>query len=65
MAENISFKVKFCPSCGESLTRHNSFINEFWVASDTVYFCWCSQCYWRGEIVEVIRITAPELASDE
>lgn len=56
-------KLKYCPNCGESLLKSSSLLNEYWISDDTVYFCWCSECSWRGEIVEIKRVTAPELAS--
>lgn len=60
---NSEMQVKYCPNCGESLFKPYSLFNEYWVANDTVYFCWCSECSWRGEILEMKRVTAPELAS--
>jgi hypothetical protein len=59
---NIQFPIKYCPQCGESLQHPRSFINEFWISTDTAYFCWCHSCKWRGEIIEVIRVTAPDSA---
>jgi hypothetical protein len=60
----VEIKIKFCPNCGESLQEPASLLNEFWVSSDTAYFCWCSFCEWKGEIIEVTRITAPELVCE-
>jgi hypothetical protein len=62
--EKLKHKIEFCPSCGHSLLDPKSLLNMFSVAQDTAYFCWCSNCTWRGEIVEVVRITAPDLASN-
>ena len=62
MSEN-EITLKFCPNCGESLLEPNSFLNEYWISDDTAYFCWCSECSWRGEIIEIKRVIAPELAS--
>ncbi|OMP67220.1 hypothetical protein [Domibacillus epiphyticus] len=65
MAENKvdEIKLKYCPNCGESLLKPNSLLNEYWISQDTAYFCWCGECSWRGEIIEIIRVTAPELAT--
>lgn len=65
MAEknNYEIKLKYCPNCGESLLKPNSLLNEYWISEDTAYFCWCGECSWRGEIMEIKRVTAPELAT--
>lgn len=55
--------LKFCPNCGESLLKFSSFLNEYWISDDTAYFCWCGECSWRGEIIEIRRVTAPELSN--
>lgn len=55
-------KIEFCPSCGQSLRDPKSILNEYWISSDTAYFCWCRHCSWSGEIIQVKRIIAPELA---
>ncbi|GAB7389143.1 hypothetical protein BSNK01_29810 [Bacillaceae bacterium] len=54
--------VHFCPICGHSLHARESFVAEYWSAKQTVYFCWCHQCRWRGEITEVVEVTATELS---
>jgi C4-type Zn-finger protein len=56
--------VRFCPCCGESLRDPKSLLNVFTEGQEFVYFCWCRQCSWRGEIMSVTRVTAPELSSD-
>ncbi|WP_071394123.1 hypothetical protein [Bacillus tuaregi] len=61
--EPYTIKPKFCPNCGESLMNPRSLLNEYWVSDDIAYFCYCSECSWSGEIVEISRVTAPELAS--
>jgi hypothetical protein len=65
MAEmtNYEIKLKYCPNCGESLLKAGSLLNEYWISEDTAYFCWCGDCSWRGEIIEVTRVTGPELAT--
>lgn len=59
-----------CPRCGQLFEEPRSFLNEYWTSSETVYFCWCSNCLWRGEITrsgevtEVERVTATEPEED-
>lgn len=57
--------VEYCPGCGRTLSDGASFVQEFWVASETVHFCWCAACSWRGEIKSVIRMIAIEPAEDD
>lgn len=56
--------ISYCPNCGQSLLDPKSLVNEFSISADTGYFCWCSKCFWRGEIIEITRVIAPELASE-
>lgn len=52
--------ARFCPRCGTSLTGSAGFVQEYWVADDTVYFCWCHACHWRGEVKAVTRVYGVE-----
>lgn len=69
--ENIDSDVKIqnkavhCPNCGQPMQEPGSLINEYWDSQDTVYYCWCSNCRWKGEVREVSRITATEPAEEE
>lgn len=60
--EKYEIKLKYCPNCGESLLNSRSLLNEYWISNDIAYFCYCSECSWKGEILEIHRVTAPELA---
>ena len=57
--------VRYCPGCGHSLENAQSLLNEYWIGTDTVYFCWCFTCSWTGEIVETTRVTAFEPAEEK
>lgn len=57
---NPEFKVKYCPKCGESLLNERSLLNEYWDSENTVYFCWCHDCSWTGEVNEVLRVVTTE-----
>jgi hypothetical protein len=50
----------FCNGCGNPMNDPKSIIIEYWSADNTVYFCWCHVCKWRGEVVEVKRIVTTE-----
>jgi hypothetical protein len=63
MAER-NVEVACCPGCGQSLALRNSFVQEFWMATDTIYFCWCCFCKWRGEVKSVARVIGIEPAGD-
>lgn len=60
--EKYEITLKYCPNCGESLLNPRSLLNEYWISNDIAYFCYCSECSWKGEIHEIHRVTAPELA---
>jgi hypothetical protein len=53
-------KIKYCPSCGYSLEHPHCILNEFWIAEDTAYYCWCQNCKWSGEVINVTRIITTE-----
>jgi hypothetical protein len=52
--------LRFCNGCGSSMHDPRSIIIEYWNSDNTVYFCWCHACGWRGEVVEVKRIVTTE-----
>jgi hypothetical protein len=58
-------QINHCPRCGRLLSAGSNFVQEFWVADETVYFCWCSSCAWRGEIKPVTRVIGIEPAEDD
>lgn len=57
-------RTLYCPNCAGSLVEPGSFVNEYWMSSETVYFCWCSQCGFRCEVSEVSRVTTTEPSED-
>lgn len=56
--------TNYCPNCGESMALPSSLVVEYWSANDTIHFCWCSTCHWRGEIKKVVRVTTLEIDED-
>jgi hypothetical protein len=61
----LDSSVRFCPACGQALAVGMSYLQEFWVATETIYYCWCSSCSWRGEIKAVARVIGVEPAEDD
>jgi hypothetical protein len=57
--------VGYCPRCGTSFFSVGAFVQEYWVAAETIHFCWCPACLWRGEIKAVDRVYGVEPAEDE
>lgn len=57
-------EVRYCPGCGHTLQDARSLLNEFWVAEETVYFCWCFTCSWSGEIKKITRVVISEQAEE-
>jgi len=53
-------EARFCPRCGVAFAGGNGFVQEYWISIDTVYFCWCSSCYWRGEVKAVSEVYGVE-----
>jgi hypothetical protein len=62
---NWTGDVNYCPRCGSSLAEGPSFLQEFWVADDTIHYCWCAGCSWRGEIKAVTRMLSLEVVEDD
>lgn len=52
----------YCPRCGASLEGPRSLVQEYWVAGETVFHCWCRACSFTGDVVEVERIVTHEAA---
>jgi len=53
--------IHHCPYCGNSLKENNSFIAEYWSAEQNIFFCWCHQCGWRGEVIKIDQVIASEI----
>jgi hypothetical protein len=49
-----------CPRCAEFFSTHG-FASAFWAADSIVYFCWCGQCGWLGEVWELHAVTSHEV----
>lgn len=56
--------IQYCPCCGCALNQSFSLVDQIWTGIDTISICWCSNCLWHGEIIEVKRVTAYELVED-
>ena len=54
--------VAFCPRCGASMSGAESFVQEYWMADQTVYNCWCRECDLTWELVRVERVVTHEAA---
>jgi hypothetical protein len=52
--------VAYCPRCGSSLAGSDSFVQELWVASETVYHCWCRSCGFTWNLTRVERVVTHE-----
>jgi formate dehydrogenase maturation protein FdhE len=59
-AEDVA--VAFCPRCGASMSGAESFVQEYWMADQTVYNCWCRECDLTWELVRVERVVTHEAA---
>ncbi|MFB5193009.1 hypothetical protein [Alicyclobacillus fastidiosus] len=53
-----------CPGCGDPLGRATSLIVAYWRDYESVYFCYCANCGWEGEIVEHVHHIAYELSEE-
>jgi transcription elongation factor Elf1 len=54
----------FCPRCTSGLSDQG-ITSAFWRAEDTIYFAWCRNCGWRGDIVEISFVTGWEIDEDD
>lgn len=60
-ARHFLDRPRFCPNCGHSLIENlHGFFSEYWRAEDRVYFTWCWECEWTGEIVKVDQVFITE-----
>ena len=53
--------IHYCPYCGNALQEDKSFVLEYWNSEQDIFFCWCHDCGWRGEITKVIQVTTTEV----
>jgi hypothetical protein len=49
-----------CPGCGEKLSDPASFVQEYWVGSETRFMVWCRVCRGTYTVVPVERYEAHE-----
>jgi hypothetical protein len=49
-----------CPGCGASLSDPRSFVQEFWVASETRFLVWCHLCGGTYTVVPIERFVGTE-----
>lgn len=57
-------RTNHCPNCGADMMLPSSLVVEYWSAHETIHFCWCSVCLWRGEIKKIVRVTTVEVEED-
>jgi hypothetical protein len=50
----------FCPRCGGQLEDPRSFVQEYWVADETIYRCWCRRCAFGWDLKVVERVVSHE-----
>lgn len=50
---------RFCPECGSGLDR-DSFVQEFWVSTESRFLIWCRACSFTGTVVRVTRFETHE-----
>ena len=51
--------VRFCPGCGASLAD-SSLVQEFWVAADRHFLCWCAGCGMLSTVVLAAALVSHE-----
>lgn len=52
--------VRYCPSCGYDLQDPQGFLQEYWVAEDRNFLCWCPACSLLCTVTAPKRITSHE-----
>jgi hypothetical protein len=58
----VSPEVPFrsCPGCGAELADVRSFVQEYWVASETRFLVWCHRCGGTYTVVPIDRFVGTE-----
>ena len=51
--------MRFCPACGSALADA-AFVQEFWVAADRHFVCWCAACELMCTVVVARRLVGTE-----
>jgi hypothetical protein len=52
----------YCPRCGASLAPRENLVQEYWVAEETRFYCWCRTCGFAGDVRFVERVVSHEVA---
>ena len=50
-----------CPRCTARFAE-SGLSSAFWQADETVYFSWCHECGWFGDIIEISSVVSYERA---
>lgn len=51
--------VRFCPVCGAGL-EEPAFVQEYWVADDRQFLCWCPGCGTMSTVVLAAHVVSHE-----
>jgi hypothetical protein len=51
--------VSFCPVCGAGLDEP-AFVQEYWVADDRQFLCWCHGCGTMSTVVLAAHVVSHE-----
>jgi hypothetical protein len=58
LAPDLPFRS--CPGCGAALSDLRSFVQEYWVASETRFLVWCHRCGGTYTVVPIERFVGTE-----
>ena len=47
--------LSFCPRCAGRVDRPEAFVQELWVAEESVFHIWCPACGFAGNVVPTER----------
>ena len=53
-------RARFCPACGAALDDRPAFVQEYWEAERTNFFCWCRACGATATVSFGERVVASE-----
>lgn len=60
MPATTTVPFRSCPGCGAGLADPRSFVQEFWVASETRFLVWCHECGGTFTVVPIERFVGTE-----
>lgn len=49
----------YCPRCTAQFSQHG-ISSAFWRADEIIYFSWCRECGWLGDIIEITSVVSYE-----